>query len=92
MPEGAGKQNALVPPHFSPVEKAAIVWRSIVQQGILGGYRRAYWAFLWRLLRRWGAHPQKLWLGFTLLFSGNHFVPYAAEVVAALDAELAAGA
>jgi hypothetical protein len=43
---------------------------------------------LLQLLSRWSFHRQKLWLGFTLLLSGHHFVNYAIEVAAQLEREL----
>lgn len=68
--------------------KVRAVLRSIWRQGIVSPYRRAYWAFLFELCYRWRNDPTKLWWGFTLLLSGEHFVKYAAEVVAALKLEL----
>ncbi len=76
------------PPQFSSLEKAVILIRSIWRQGIRSSYRREYWMFLGKLLRRWGSHPQKLWLGFTILISGHHFFGYAGQVVAELDEEI----
>jgi radical SAM superfamily enzyme YgiQ (UPF0313 family) len=66
-----------------------VVLRSVLFQGILSSYRAAYWKFLFQLLRHWAFHPAKLWLGFTLLLSGHHFILYAGSVVAALESELA---
>jgi radical SAM superfamily enzyme YgiQ (UPF0313 family) len=62
--------------------------KSIVRQGILSSYRRHYWACLFRLLVRWRSSPQKLWLGLSILISAHHFIRYAQEVSAELDAEL----
>ncbi len=66
-----------------------IVLRSISRQGIFSSYRKAYWTFLFRLLARWALNPPKLWLGFTLLLSGHHFIGYSRSVVAELETELA---
>jgi radical SAM superfamily enzyme YgiQ (UPF0313 family) len=63
--------------------------RSILHQGILSSYRRAYWTFLMRLLGRWSFNPPKLTLGFTILLSGHHFISYAKNVVAQVECELA---
>jgi radical SAM superfamily enzyme YgiQ (UPF0313 family) len=63
--------------------------RSILHQGILSSYRTAYWTFLMRLLGRWFVNPPKLTLGFTILLSGHHFIRYAKNVVAQVEAELA---
>jgi radical SAM superfamily enzyme YgiQ (UPF0313 family) len=67
---------------------AEVVCRSIARQGIFSSYRKAYWTFLFRLLARWAFDPPKLWLGFTLLLSGHHFVRYSKSVVAELESEL----
>jgi radical SAM superfamily enzyme YgiQ (UPF0313 family) len=63
--------------------------RSILHQGILSSYRRAYWTFLMRLFSRWSFNPPKLSLGITILLSGHHFISYAKNVVAQVEAELA---
>ena len=38
------------------------------------------------IIYRWHRQPEKIWWGFTLLFSGEHFIKYAAKVVAELEA------
>jgi len=64
------------------------VWvRSIFRQGILSSYRRAYWKFLWQILTRWSRNPPKLVMGMTILLSGHHFIKYAQDVAAALEAQ-----
>lgn len=68
--------------------KAAIVARSAWRQGVLAPYRAAYWHFLVRLLRFWLRNPAKLWLGYTVLLSGHHFIGYSREVIADLDREI----
>ncbi len=65
-----------------------ILARSIVRQGMLSNYRRAYWKFLFRLLRHWHGEPRKFSLGFAMLLSGNHFIPYARRVEGQLELEL----
>lgn len=75
-------------PRFPVSFKLATVLRSMWCQGIRSPYRQAYWKFLAQLLGRWGRQPQKLWLGFTLLISGHHFIPYASQVVAQIEAEI----
>jgi len=59
--------------------------RSIVRQGLLSDYRGAYWKFLLRLLGRWLLNPRKLSLGFAMLLSGHHFIPYARLVEGQLE-------
>ncbi len=61
---------------------------SMVRQGVFGRGRRAYWRFFTRLLYRWGKDPLRVWWGFTLLASGNHFTRYVQQVAAEIDAEL----
>lgn len=62
--------------------------RSFVRQGLLSNYRSAYWKFLLRLLGRWLFVPRKLSLGFAMLLSGHHFIPYAGRVEDQLEIEL----
>ena len=64
-----------------------ILVRSIFRQGILASYRRAYWKFLWQILTRWSRNPPKLDLGITILLSGHHFIRYAQDVAAVLEAQ-----
>jgi radical SAM superfamily enzyme YgiQ (UPF0313 family) len=61
-------------------------FKSVWRQGLLPGYRRAYWLFWGRLLLRWGLNRQKRRLGFELALSGHHFIRYAREVADTLDA------
>ncbi len=62
--------------------------RSITRQGFLSSYRAAYWRFFFRLLGRWPRDPRKLSLGFAMLLSGHHFIPYAKRVEDQLEIEL----
>jgi radical SAM superfamily enzyme YgiQ (UPF0313 family) len=64
-----------------------VIVRSILHQGILSSYRRAYWKFLGQILRRWWRNPPKLVMGMTILLSGHHFIKYAQDVAAALEAQ-----
>lgn len=73
---------------LSAWKRAAIVARSAWQQGVRAPYRAAYWRFLVRLLRFWLRDPAKLWLGYTVLLSGQHFIGYSREVIANLDRQL----
>jgi hypothetical protein len=56
---------------------------------VLSDYKLAYWSFLWLVIRKWGNKPAKLWLGFTVLLSANHFLKYARGVSKMLDAQCA---
>jgi hypothetical protein len=64
-----------------------ILLRSILRQGILSSYRRQYWKFLMQILTRWSRNPPKLVIGMTMLLSGHHFIKYAQDVAAALEAQ-----
>jgi radical SAM superfamily enzyme YgiQ (UPF0313 family) len=64
-----------------------ILCRSILHQGILSSYRKAYWKFLAQILRRWSRNPPRLSMGITILLSGHHFIKYAKAVAAELEAE-----
>jgi hypothetical protein len=65
-----------------------VVFKSVWRQGVLPGYRRAYWRFLRRLMIRWGLNPQKRRLGLELALSGHHFIRYARQVAETLEAEI----
>jgi radical SAM superfamily enzyme YgiQ (UPF0313 family) len=64
-----------------------VVFKSVWRQGVLSGYRRAYWHFLGRLMMRWGLNPHKRRFGFELALSGHHFIRYARQVAEILEAE-----
>ncbi len=65
-----------------------IVLRSIWHQGLKSRYRAAYWKYFFKLVTRYPMNRAKLWLGFTILISAHHFIPYAQEVVRQLDGEV----
>jgi len=71
-----------VPVAWSVRVMIASVWR----QGLRSGYRRAYWSFLFRLLRNWAFNPTKLWIGLMALLSAQHFLVYSCQVVNELEA------
>lgn len=75
-------------PRYSVSYRLGVVLRSVWYQGIRSSYRKAYWKFLLQLLFRSSFCPQKLWLGFTILLSGQHFINYALDVAAQLEREL----
>jgi radical SAM superfamily enzyme YgiQ (UPF0313 family) len=75
--------------HMPRLDSAGrVFFKSVWRQGVLSSYRRHYWAFFFTLLRRWRRQPEKLWLGLSMLISAHHFIRYAQEVSADLDAEL----
>ncbi len=74
-------------PDHSLLYLLRVVFKSVWRQGVLSGYRRAYWHFLGRLMMRWGSNPQKRRLGFELALSGHHFIRYARQIAETLEAE-----
>jgi radical SAM superfamily enzyme YgiQ (UPF0313 family) len=76
------------PPEIPLRPILGVAAHSIVRQGFLSNYRWAYWKFLLRLFGRWLLDPRKLSLGFAMLLSGHHFIPYAKRVEAQLEIEL----
>jgi radical SAM superfamily enzyme YgiQ (UPF0313 family) len=71
------------------VDIARIMLRSIWHQGLRSSYRRAYWKYLLRLLTRCSTNPAKIWIGFTIMIAGHHFIPYAKEVVQRVEGDIA---
>jgi radical SAM superfamily enzyme YgiQ (UPF0313 family) len=76
------------PPEIPFWPMLGIFVRSIIHQGILSSYRKAYWKFLLRLVARWLLNPAKFGLGFLMLLSGHHFIHYARNLVVQLESEL----
>jgi len=74
-------------PALSLLYLLRVLLKSVWKQGVLSGYRRAYWRYMRRLVSRWGLHPQKRRLGFELALSGHHFIRYARQVAESLEAE-----
>ena len=74
-------------PALSLLYLLSVLLKSVWKQGVLSGYRRAYWRYMRRLIFRWGLHPQKRRLGFELALSGHHFIRYARQVAETLEAE-----
>ena len=68
---------------------AKVVLRSIWHQGLRSSYRRPYWKYLLRLVTRCSLNPVKIWIGFTILIAGHHFIPYAKEVVQRVEGDIA---
>jgi len=64
-----------------------VLLKSVWKQGVLAGYRRAYWRYMRRLMLRWGLHPQKRRLGIELALSGHHFIHYVRHVAETLEGE-----
>jgi len=83
-------RNCQRPAHQpSLLDIAKIMLRSIWYQGLRSSYRRPFWKYLLRLVTQCLANPAKIWIGVTVLISGNHFIPYAREVVQRVEGNLA---
>jgi hypothetical protein len=62
---------------------AASIWT----QGVRSSYRKAYWEFLWKLVRKFARDDTKMWMGVMILLSAHHFLIYAREVADELERE-----
>ncbi len=67
---------------------AGILARSIWRQGLRSSYRKAYWKYFFKILTRFPLNRPKLWMGVTILISGQHFIPYAGELARKVETEL----
>jgi len=68
------------PPDLPMSYNLRLLVRSMWTQGARSTYRRAYWKFLWCVLRNYLNNPTKLWMGSMILLAGHHFLIYAHEV------------
>jgi len=68
-------------------EVLRILARSIWRQGLRSSYRASYWKFLVKIFGRYLMNRPKMWMAFTILISGHHFIPYASEVAQRVEME-----
>ena len=73
------------PPELPLGYNLRVTLASMWRQGVRSTYRRAYWRFLLLMLRKWARQPAKIWMGFMVLLSANHFVKYSKEVADELE-------
>ena len=73
------------PPELPFMYNVKVFFSSIWKQGVTSNYRLAYWRFLWLVIRKWSSNPAKMWLGFMVLMSANHFLKYAKVVADDLE-------
>ncbi|MGO9269809.1 MAG: B12-binding domain-containing radical SAM protein [Terriglobia bacterium] len=66
-----------------------ILARSVWEQGVRSSYRKWYWKFFFKMLGRYSMNRSKIWMAFILMISGQHFIPYAAELAHKVKAETA---
>jgi hypothetical protein len=74
-----------VPPELPFKYNLRVFLTSVWQQGVISNYKRAYWKFLLMAIRKWINQPAKMWLGFMVLMSANHFLKYAKVVAEELE-------
>jgi len=73
------------PPKLPLSYNLRVLFASMWRQGVRSHYRSAFWRFLWLIIRNWASQPAKLWLGYMVLLSAQHFLNYA--LVAAEELE-----
>lgn len=76
-----------VPPELPLAYNVRVLLASMWHQGICSGYKLEYWKFLYQLVRKFARNPPRLWLGFMVLLSANHFLTYSREVAIQLEQE-----
>jgi radical SAM superfamily enzyme YgiQ (UPF0313 family) len=74
-----------VPPELPFKYNLRVFLSSVWKQGVTSDYKRAYWKFLIMAIRKWSNQPAKMWLGFMVLMSANHFLKYAKVVAEDLE-------
>src|SRR5271163_2119804 len=75
------------PPYLGMVYNVRCLSASIWRQGIRSNYRSSYWKFLYRTVTSYWRSPAKLWVGFSLLLSAEHFLRYSKVVIDHLEEE-----
>jgi radical SAM superfamily enzyme YgiQ (UPF0313 family) len=68
------------PPDLPMSYNLRLLVQSMWTQGVRSPYKRAYWKFLWSIVRNYATNPAKLWMGSMILLAGHHFLIYAHEV------------
>jgi radical SAM superfamily enzyme YgiQ (UPF0313 family) len=75
------------PPTLPMSYNLRVLFSSMWRQGVCSDYRRGYWHFFGKLVRSWWRDPAKMWLGFMVLLSAQHFILYSRQVIEQLQAE-----
>jgi len=68
------------PPALPMSYNLRILAASMWTQGVRSSYRKAYWEFLWNLIRKYATDDTRMWMGIMILLSAHHFLIYAREV------------
>jgi Domain of unknown function (DUF4070) len=74
------------PPELPMMYNLRVLFVSMWRQGVRSDYRLAFWRFFLLIVRKWATQPAKLWLGYMVLLSANHFLNYAKVAAAELEA------
>jgi hypothetical protein len=80
-------QPSQKPPALPMSYNLRLLAASMWTQGVRSSYRRDYWQFLWKLVRRYATDDTKMWMGIMILLSAHHFLIYAREVANELKLE-----
>jgi radical SAM superfamily enzyme YgiQ (UPF0313 family) len=80
-------QPSQKPPALPVMYNLRLLAASMWTQGVRSSYRRDYWHFLAKLVRRYARNETKMWMGIMILLSAHHFLIYAREVSAELERE-----
>ncbi len=64
-----------------------LIANSMWTQGIKSSYRKDYWAYFGKLVRKFATNDAKMWMGIMVLLSAHHFLIYAREVADELERE-----
>jgi hypothetical protein len=75
------------PPALPLAYNLRILAASMWTQGVRSSYRRDYWSFLWKVIRKFARDDSKMWMGIMVLLSAHHFLIYAREVADELERE-----
>jgi radical SAM superfamily enzyme YgiQ (UPF0313 family) len=73
------------PPKLPLSYNLRVLFASMWRQGVQSRYRMAFWRFLWLIGRKWAFQPAKLWLGYMVLLSAQHFLNYAQVAAGELE-------
>ena len=73
------------PPQLPLSYNLRVLFSSMWRQGVRSRYRMAFWRFLGLIARKWAFQPAKLWLGYMVLLSAQHFLNYALVAAGELE-------
>ena len=77
-------------PRYSLAQSLRAVFGALWHQSILSPARASFRRTLLRILWRWRRHPEKINMGFRILVSAHHLVPFSKEIQRSIQASLEA--